>query len=61
MWYKRAFRNQDTLMAEIVNLRHARKVKVPEDAAAKAEGNRLKFGLTKAEKHLDHSRLNPKS
>ncbi len=36
-------------MAEIVNLRRARKAKVREDAAAKADGNRVKYGRTKAE------------
>jgi len=59
-------------MAEIVNLRRARKAKVREDAAVKADGNRAKYGRTKAEKtaqtaekqrgekKLDHSRLNTK-
>jgi len=37
-------------MAEIVNLRRARKAKVREVAAAKAESNRRKHGRTKAEK-----------
>jgi len=60
-------------MAEIVNLRRARKAKVREDAAAKAERNRLKRGRTRAEKtaqtaekgrsekQLDQRRLTPNS
>ncbi len=56
-------------MAEIVNLRRARKAKAREDAAAKADTNRLAHGRTKAEKagqkaertrgdrHLDGRRL----
>jgi hypothetical protein len=59
-------------MAEIVNLRRARKEKQRQTAAAKAEANRAKHGRTKAqknaqtlekglsEKQLDHSRLTPK-
>ncbi len=58
-------------MAEIVNLRQARKAKVREAAAAAADANRLKHGRTKAEKagqkaesnrsekQLDQARLNP--
>jgi hypothetical protein len=40
-------------MAEIVNLRNARKQKARADKAAVAEQNRLKFGRTKAEKQAD--------
>lgn len=39
-------------MAEIVNLRAARKAKDRHAAHAKAEENAVKFGLTKAEKSL---------
>jgi hypothetical protein len=58
-------------MAEIVNLRRARKAKVRRAAESEAETNRAKFGRTKAEKagkileekraekHLDQSRLDP--
>ncbi|WP_127753090.1 MULTISPECIES: DUF4169 family protein [unclassified Devosia] len=38
-------------MAEIVNLRTARKRKAREDEAVKAEQNRILFGRTKAEKN----------
>ena len=38
-------------MAEIVNLRTARKRKAREEGAAKAEQNRILFGRTKAEKN----------
>jgi hypothetical protein len=60
-------------MAEIVNLRRVRKEKRRQTAAAAAEANRAKHGLTKAEKRVqtlekgrlekqrDHSRLAPKS
>ena len=37
-------------MAEIVNLRTARKAKARSEKEAAAEANRLKFGRTKAEK-----------
>ena len=37
-------------MAEIINLRLARKAKARSEAEAKAEQNRAKFGQTKAEK-----------
>jgi hypothetical protein len=38
-------------MAEIVNLRTARKRKARDEEAAKAEQNRVLFGRTKAEKN----------
>jgi len=37
-------------MAEIINLRMARKAKARSEAEKKAEANRAKFGQTKAEK-----------
>jgi hypothetical protein len=37
-------------MAEIINLRQARKARESAAAEAQAERNRAKFGLTKAEK-----------
>lgn len=37
-------------MAEIVNLRQARKAKARKDTAAKAEANRAAFGRTRQEK-----------
>lgn len=37
-------------MAELVNLRRARKAREREDAAKDAEANRRKFGRTKAER-----------
>lgn len=37
-------------MAEIVNLKHARKMKAREAAEAKAAENRAKYGQTKAER-----------
>jgi hypothetical protein len=40
-------------MAEIVNLRAARKAKARADAASKAAANRARFGRTKAEKQAD--------
>jgi len=58
-------------MAEIVNLRRARKAKARVEADADAQANRAKFGLTKAEKaaqkdadrrgaqHLAGHRLDP--
>jgi hypothetical protein len=39
-------------MAEIVNLRQARKQKARAEKAAKASENRVAFGLTKAERKL---------
>jgi hypothetical protein len=39
-------------MAELVNLRQARKRRDRTDAAKQAEANRLKFGRTKAERDL---------
>jgi hypothetical protein len=41
---------KDPLMAEIINLRTARKQKARTEKEAAAEANRLKFGRTKAEK-----------
>lgn len=37
-------------MAEIVNLKHARKLKARDAAEAKAAENRAKYGQTKAER-----------
>ena len=42
-------------MAEIVNLRVARKRKVRAAAEAAADGNRARFGRSKAEKQRDSS------
>ena len=39
-------------MAEIINLRQARKNKARADKEARAEQNRITFGRTKAEKEL---------
>ena len=39
-------------MADIVNLRRARKAKVRQTAEAEAEANRLKYGRSKAEKSV---------
>ncbi len=39
-------------MAEIINLRQARKQKARADKEVRAEQNRLTFGRTKAEKEL---------
>ena len=39
-------------MAEIVNLNKARKARAKADAKAKAAGNRLSFGRTKADRTL---------
>jgi hypothetical protein len=39
-------------MAEIINLRQARKQKARADKEARAEQNRVTFGRTKAEKEL---------
>ncbi len=58
-------------MADVVNLRQARKAKARSEASDKAVANRAKFGRTKGEKTLqaaeedqaakvlDHSRLDP--
>jgi hypothetical protein len=43
-------------MAEIVNLRQARKQKARSDKEAKAAENRLAFGRTKAERTLSEAR-----
>jgi hypothetical protein len=40
-------------MADIINLRMARKAKARADSAAKADENRARFGRTKAEKASD--------
>lgn len=40
-------------MADVINLRRARKAKAREDAAAKAAENRARFGRTKAQKAQD--------
>lgn len=40
-------------MADIVNLRRARKDKARRDQAAEADANRRRFGRTKAEKASD--------
>jgi len=42
-------------MADIINLRTARKAKARTEKEAAAEANRLKFGRTKAEKRKDAS------
>ena len=39
-------------MADLINLRHARKQKSRDDQAKRADANRAKFGQTKAEKQL---------
>ena len=39
-------------MADIVNLRHARKARIRKEAEILAEANRLKHGRTKADKRL---------
>ncbi|MES2291226.1 MAG: DUF4169 family protein [Pseudomonadota bacterium] len=43
-------------MAEIVNLRQARKTKTRKDAAAKADANRAAFGRTRREKDATKDR-----
>jgi Domain of unknown function (DUF4169) len=43
-------------MAEIINLRQARKRKVREDKAAAAAQNRTAFGRTKQERTLEEAR-----
>ncbi|MES2042893.1 MAG: DUF4169 family protein [Pseudomonadota bacterium] len=40
-------------MAEIINLRTARRARARVDAATRADANRAKFGRTKAEKKND--------
>jgi hypothetical protein len=40
----------DATMAELINLNRARKTKARAAGQAKAEANRAKFGMTKAEK-----------
>lgn len=42
-------------MAEIVNLKQARKTKVRQEKEKTAEANRLKFGRTKAERKLSEA------
>ncbi|RJF93775.1 DUF4169 family protein [Sphingomonas cavernae] len=42
-------------MAEIVNLRQARKAKARADATQQAEANRAKFGRTAAQKAVDEA------
>ncbi len=41
----------DTLMADIVNLRQARKAKARDEAEARASANRAKHGRPKAERN----------
>ncbi len=43
-------------MAEIINLRRARKAQQRADAAGKADANRAKFGRTRAEKEAEAKR-----
>lgn len=43
-------------MAEIVNLRQARKAKSRAKARAEADGNAARFGRTKSEKTLEEAR-----
>jgi hypothetical protein len=43
-------------MAEIVNLRQARKQKARSDKEAKAAENRIAFGRTKAERQLSEAK-----
>jgi hypothetical protein len=43
-------------MADIVNLRRARKAKDKADRAAAADANRIKFGRSKAERELEAAR-----
>ncbi len=47
----------DTSMAEIINLRTARKRKQRAISAQKADDNRYKFGRTKVEKQLSKDRI----
>lgn len=44
-------------MAEIINLRAARKAKDRADARAKGDENAVRFGRTKAEKALEAARV----
>ena len=44
-------------MADIVNLRQFRKNKAREDKADKAEENRNRHGVTKADKTLDGAKM----
>ncbi len=43
----------DDNMAEVINLRMARKARKRSDAVAEADANRAKFGRSKAEKRAD--------
>jgi hypothetical protein len=43
-------------MAEIINLRRARKAKAKGERAAEADANRIKFGRTKAEREVTSAR-----
>lgn len=43
-------------MAELVNLNRARKARARTDAETKAAENRVRFGRTKAERHLEQAR-----
>jgi len=43
-------------MGEVVNLRQARKRRDREERASEAEANRVKHGLSKAEKNLSSAR-----
>lgn len=43
-------------MADIINLRQARKAKARSEAEAKAAQNRISFGRTKAERNLTEAR-----
>jgi hypothetical protein len=45
-----------TTMADIVNLRQARKAKAKRDKETQAEANRIQFGRAKAEKKLTEAR-----
>ncbi len=44
------------MMADVVNLRRARKQKVRETAETEAQANRLHFGRPSAERKLDEAR-----
>ena len=44
-------------MAEVVNLRHARKRKARDEKEAVAQVNRASFGRTKSEKELSKAKL----
>jgi hypothetical protein len=43
-------------MAEIINLRTARKARTKSEARAQADANAAKFGRTKAERSLEQAR-----